>query len=179
MIFFTSDTHFDHANVIKHCNRPFSTVDEMNWALVANWNRKVSDSDTVYHLGDFTLGDIGSFHKWASKLNGYIRIVPGSHDHRWTVDFEPNSKITLLPPLVSLQVDIPELRVREKVLPIVICHYSMRTWNKFHYGSWHLYGHSHGNLPPLGMSMDVGVDCMDFTPVSILEVSEIFKRRSL
>jgi calcineurin-like phosphoesterase family protein len=53
---------------------------------------------------------------------------------------------------------------------ITLCHYSMRKWNKSHYGTWHLYGHSHGTLPPYGLSMDVGVDNQNFYPVSFDEV---------
>ena len=51
MIYFTADTHFDHANIIRFCNRPFATVEEMNETLIANWNRKVHGNDTVYILG--------------------------------------------------------------------------------------------------------------------------------
>ena len=56
-IWVTSDTHFNHANIIKYCNRPFSSVEEMNETIIANWNKVVSQGDTVYHLGDFALGD--------------------------------------------------------------------------------------------------------------------------
>ena len=61
---------------------------------------------------------------------------------------------------------------------IVLCHYSMRKWNKSHYGSWHLYGHSHGNLPPLGLSFDVGVDTNDYYPYSLDDVSNKMKTLS-
>ena len=54
--FFTSDTHFGHANIINLCNRPFKDVNHMNDMLVENWNSVVSDDDTVFHLGDFALG---------------------------------------------------------------------------------------------------------------------------
>lgn len=54
--FFTSDTHFGHANIINLCNRPFKDVNHMNNMLVENWNSVVSDDDTVFHLGDFALG---------------------------------------------------------------------------------------------------------------------------
>ena len=52
-IFFTSDTHFDHANIIKFCDRPFKDVEEMNWKLIKNWNDKVPQDGLVFHLGDF------------------------------------------------------------------------------------------------------------------------------
>ena len=52
MIYFTADTHFGHINVIKLCNRPFATIDEMNEKMIENWNAKVTNGDTIYILGD-------------------------------------------------------------------------------------------------------------------------------
>ena len=53
MLYFSSDHHFFHANVIRYCNRPFGSVQEMNEALILNWNKTVTNDDIVYHLGDF------------------------------------------------------------------------------------------------------------------------------
>ena len=55
-IFLVSDTHFNHENILKYCNRPFNTIEEMNVALIGNWNSVVKDDDIVYFLGDFALG---------------------------------------------------------------------------------------------------------------------------
>ena len=55
-VFFTSDTHFNHANIIRFCNRPFKDVSHMNEAIISNWNRVVGPEDIVFHLGDFCLG---------------------------------------------------------------------------------------------------------------------------
>lgn len=55
-VFFTSDTHFNHTNIIRFCERPFERVDEMNEKLIDNWNSVVSPEDFVFHLGDFCLG---------------------------------------------------------------------------------------------------------------------------
>ena len=60
---------------------------------------------------------------------------------------------------------------------IVLCHYSMRTWNKSHYNTWHLYGHSHGMLEGWGKSFDVGVDCWNFTPLSYEEIKKEMEKR--
>jgi calcineurin-like phosphoesterase family protein len=54
-IFFTSDTHFGHQNIIDFCDRPWRTADEMNEALIERWNRLVGPNDTIYHLGDFAM----------------------------------------------------------------------------------------------------------------------------
>ena len=76
-----SDTHFFHANIIKYCNRPFSSVDEMNEELVKRWNAVVGPNDIVHHLGDFCFGKKENVLEILPKLNGKIDIVLGNHDH--------------------------------------------------------------------------------------------------
>ena len=55
-LFFTSDTHFNHTNILQYCNRPFKIVDQMNETIITNWNNVVEPDDIVFHLGDFCLG---------------------------------------------------------------------------------------------------------------------------
>lgn len=152
MIFFTSDTHFGHTNIIKYCNRPFSTVAQMDRTCIDNWNARVGEDDTVYFLGDFCFRKAPEYQ---AELNGNIVFIKGSHDS-WM-------KAPYLLPI--------EVRVGNKDKTIVLCHYAMRSWEKSHYGSWHLFGHHHGKLPPYGLSFDVGVDCWDYYPVSLEEIS--------
>ncbi len=52
MVYFISDTHFGHRNVLKLCNRPFETIEEMNETIIANWNSRVSGNDTVFIVGN-------------------------------------------------------------------------------------------------------------------------------
>ena len=81
-VFFTSDTHFYHENIIKYCNRPFSSVDEMNEKLIEKWNSVVGKNDIVWHLGDFCFGQKDNISKIIPKLNGRINLVMGNHDHQ-------------------------------------------------------------------------------------------------
>lgn len=83
MICFTADTHFDHANIIRFCNRHFATVEEMNETLIANWNRKVHGNDTVYILGDmfFQTTDPEPILR---QLKGKKHLITGNHDSQWT-----------------------------------------------------------------------------------------------
>lgn len=163
--FFTSDTHFDDEFAISYFNRPFQSVDEMNAVMVERWNSVVTEKDTVYHLGDFTLDDIHHFTKLADQLNGSIKILPGSHDGPWLKDFVSSDKIQVIAPLVS--VEFPEITIGNQPQVIVMCHYSMQVWDRSNQGSWHLFGHSHGKLKGIGLSFDVGVDCTEFTPLSL------------
>lgn len=167
--FFTSDTHFDDEYSIPYFNRPFKSVDEMNALIVERWNSVVSADDTVYHLGDFTLEDIHHFTKWTSQLNGNIKILPGSHDGPWLKDFIASENVQVIASLVSLE--FPELRMEESPQVIVLCHYSMQVWDRSNHGAWHLFGHSHGKLKGIGLSFDVGVDCTEFTPLSLETVA--------
>lgn len=165
MIFFTADHHFGHENVIKYSKRPFADIQAMDTALIERWNAVVGDDDTVYYLGDFTLRDYGSFCGYTDALNGKIKFVPGGHDFRWLANFRAEPSIEVLPPLYSLE--LPEYGDGKYPLVIVLCHYSMQVWDRSHFGSYHLFGHSHGNLFGIGKSFDVGVDCWDFVPVSL------------
>lgn len=81
VIWLISDTHFNHENIINYCNRPFSTIKEMDKAIINNWNRLVKENDKVFHLGDFALGLSDKEYKdLVSSLNGGITLIRGNHD---------------------------------------------------------------------------------------------------
>ncbi|GJQ43678.1 MAG: hydrolase [Ignavibacteriaceae bacterium] len=184
-IFFTADTHFNHAGIIKSCNRPFANVDEMNEALIQNWNNKVDVLDEVYHLGDFIWkGNSQRVQEIIYRLNGKIYIIKGNHDHSQQVKYYENcSNVGWVKDYFELKIDntfdeIDELMKANNTtflqnitkMQFVLFHYGMRVWNKSHYGSFHLYGHSHGNLPPIRNSWDVGVDANNYEPIELNEV---------
>ncbi len=182
--FFTSDTHFGHANIIKYSKRPWLKPGDVDsngeWAsrqiandrtltmdveMINRWNSVVSPGDYVYHLGDFCFG---SFTTYFRRLNGLITFIEGNHDKEASLHRNLfHSYHKLLETTVNGQ-------------KIVMCHYSMRVWNKSHRGAWHLYGHSHGSLPddPNSLSFDVGVDCHNYYPLSFEQVSDIMSKKT-
>jgi len=79
-LYFTSDTHFGHKNIIGFCNRPFESIEEHDKALIDNWNSVVNPHDTVFHLGDFAFGGFPFWKEIRDQLNGNIILVIGNHD---------------------------------------------------------------------------------------------------
>jgi len=148
MYFFTSDEHYGHANILNHCDRPYSSVEEMDAALIELHNSLVGKEDTVIHAGDFCFSKEREIAEgYLKRLNGEHIILKGSHDY-WPKDAH----------------EIWEKKIEEEY--VVVCHYAMRVWPRSHFNSWQLYGHSHGKLDPVGKQWDVGVDNNDFLPVS-------------
>lgn len=164
MIYFTSDHHFNHPNIIKLCNRPFDSIEAMHRALVERWNSTVNDGDTVFHLGDFCLGGINSYNEWVGQLRGNIRFIKGNHDKRWLKLWkETSDRVKVLEP-----IHVEKFQGVE----IVMCHYPMQEWEGFYRGTWHLHGHCHNNLKTvLPNRLDVGIDCFDYNLVSLQDIT--------
>ena len=82
MIYFIADTHFNHANIIKYCHRPFKNTDEMNEYIIKRWNSIVKETDTVYHLGDVGFGKFEEVKRLVGSLNGTKILLRGNHDFK-------------------------------------------------------------------------------------------------
>jgi calcineurin-like phosphoesterase family protein len=165
MIWFTSDTHFGHANIIKYCNRPFSNVQEMDEEMIKRWNDRVQHGDTVYHLGDFAFAkETSQLLQYVRRLNGQKFLVHGNHD-RFTKQKRPDN-------YGFVQIEKYK-EIKWGDLKINLLHYPMLTWNGSHRGSWHLHGHCHGKLKhDLSLyRFDVGVDVWNYAPISIDDVA--------
>jgi len=160
-VFFTSDTHFGHANIIKYSNRPFASVDDMDEALIKNWNDTVRTNDEVYHLGDFTFSK--NFRQYLYRLNGEKHLIHGNHD---SFEVRNDSAWASSQPYLEVNLDKQKL---------ILCHYAFRVWNRSHHGAINLYGHSHGGLPGTNQQLDVGVDCWDYKPVTLDQIQERLK----
>jgi len=83
MIFYTADLHLGHANVIRHCERPFQDADEMDEELIERWNRKVHKNDTVYIVGDFIFRCHRPPEEYFDLLKGKKHLILGNHDKYW------------------------------------------------------------------------------------------------
>jgi calcineurin-like phosphoesterase family protein len=162
--FYISDLHFLHERILKLQPRPFSSIDEHDEHIIANWNAVVGDEDRVYILGDFAmqLDKQADKVRWLfSRLKGRKYLVIGNHD----VDEDGH----LHPTLAALDwAERPEFMsyTNDGGKRLVLCHYGIREWQWKSSGGVHFYGHAHGKLPGLGLSRDVGVDLPDvaFTP---------------
>lgn len=172
MIWFTADTHFYHHKVIEYDNRPFADVYEMNDALVSRWNERVMKGDLVYHLGDFSFGTDHEIDSILSRLNGQKYLLKGNHDRPACTK---NNRWVWVKERHEIKVQMPW----GKQL-IVLSHYAHRVWRKSHHGSFHLHGHSHGNLDDIGgLILDVGVDCHNYAPTSLSDVFDYMSKRTI
>ena len=176
--FFTSDTHFNHANIIKFCNRPFKDVEQMNEVMIANWNSVIGKDDTVFHLGDFCLGGAAEWAKILERLNGKIYLIMGNHDLKnirqgFISRFEH----------VAMQMHIEVGKQR-----IYLCHYPFLCFEGSYKDVWQLFGHVHTRKNNTGndaerlqflypTQYDVGVDNNGFAPVSFGLVKRIIDKQ--
>ena len=162
-IFFTSDCHFFHNNIISHCNRTFENVDEMNDQLIYNWNSTVSKKDMTYVLGDFSAyvpkNKFFDLEKILKALNGQKVLIIGNHDHKKTLNFKGWSCVK----------DYHEIKHNKR--RYCMSHYPFKSWRGSHKGeksAIQCFGHCHHTLTTLEpYQIDVGVDGWNFTPISI------------
>jgi calcineurin-like phosphoesterase family protein len=166
MIYFTSDLHFGHANVIQFCNRPFSSVREMDETLIENWNSTVSDNDSIYVIGDFSFYKKEQTSEIFKKLKGKKHLIKGNHDGHDTV------KLPWMWVKEQGHIDKPYIWMN---------HFPKKSWNRSYHDSYHVFGHIHGNgnYWADGLSCDVGVDMWDYKPVSLDVLESFFSRLKL
>jgi len=173
MIFFSSDHHFNHANILEYCNRDFGSTQEMNDSLVRSWNSTVSSHDTVYYMGDFCFCNYAKATEYISLLNGNILYILDKthHDKTWasrvSYGYSGNG-IKFLPSMITEKIN---------GIFITMCHFPMHSWNKEHYGAWMLHGHTHSSYRDGGSRkiLDIGVDSArrilgEYRPFSFDEV---------
>lgn len=183
---FTADLHLGHANIIRHCLRPFlsdaeeelalqepggrwrvsdETVARHDAALLAAINGMVQSRDTLWILGDFCWGGVAAARTYRDRIRcSNVNLVWGNHDPR------------TIRPLFGEAIEQGMIGVEGQ--DIWLNHYPMRSWNKSFHGSWHVYGHVHGRLArqdadnPWWLTRDVGVDACEYQPISFAMLRE-------
>lgn len=131
-VFFTSDLHFGHQNVIRFDNRPFDSVEQMDNELRTRWNNRVSKQDVVYVLGDISWYGNEKTYDIISSLNGQKHLIKGNHD-------KLSQRVKSLFVSVSGYSEITYGNKQR----IVLCHYPIIFYNGQHSGATHFYGHVH------------------------------------
>lgn len=176
-VWFTSDTHFHHRQIIRLSHRPFGSVDEMNRELIKKWNETIPKDGIVFHLGDFCMGSYQQWDNILSQLNGRIYLILGNHDMQYFM-----SRFKNRIERVTQQMTI---HVGDQI--IILNHNPFLCYGGESKNVWQLFGHVHSgplsiegfDLPRLKMlfprQYDVGVDNNCFRPVSFAEVKAKIK----
>ena len=175
-VFFTSDTHFGHSNIIKYCQRPFNSAEHMDEVLISNWNEVVSPQDIVFHLGDFCFGSDKEWIKILQRLNGTKYLILGNHDLK---------KIANSSQIQDYFADINmQMRLVVDKQKMLLNHYPFLCFEGGYQNVWQLFGHVHSSKHSTGLDKerlvhlfptqyDVGVDNNNYRPVSFSQVSQI------
>jgi len=173
MIYFISDLHFGHANIIKLCKRPFANVEEMDCTLIEKWNKKVMRKDTVYVLGDI-VWDKNKLAFYMDALKGNKILIRGNHDSTWAKKEESKK---------YFQSIHQYLEINHDGNPITLCHYPMLEWKNCRDTDgkigYHIHGHIHNRVAQEYMplytqfhALNAGADLNDFTPVTFEELQK-------
>lgn len=184
-IWFSSDHHFYHNNVIRYCSRPYSSVEEMNEALVRNWNDVVRPDDIVYYLGDFSMA-FRSVELFTNRLMGHKILICGNHDfchpaHKrsrneanralWTQKYLDNGWAEVH---TYIEYDIPGVaKVNMMHLPYYDEFGKYEAHRMKDDGRWLFCGHVHEKWKTKDKMINVGVDVWDYKPVHIDEIKRI------
>lgn len=150
---FISDTHFSHNNIIKYAGRPFANVDEMDQALMDNWNSCVGVEDQVFFLGDFGLGSIDHLHAICKQLKGSKVCILGNHDKNASWMTRIGFDVVLESAFLKIgQHTVELIHIPSRQTP----------------AHFQLHGHVHDKRPSKVISnqMNLCVEVWDYKPVS-------------
>lgn len=173
---FTSDLHLGHRNIIRYCDRPFTSVAAMDAALTDRWNRVVAPDDTVWVLGDVAMGAIDRSLGLVDRLAGRKILVAGNHDRCWyghgerAVPWVERYLDAGFAEIVQGSADVEIAGI-----PVVVDHfpYDGDSHDADRYvdhrprddGRWLLHGHVHDRWTVRGRMINVGVDVRAFAPM--------------
>lgn len=155
-VFLISDTHFGHTNIIKYCDRPFANADEMDQALIENWNSVVSKNDKVYHLGDVTMSTKKL--PLLEQLNGTKVLIRGNHDIFKLKEYVPYFK---------------DLRGSHEIANLLLTHIPVSDTQKYRYRG-NVHGHTHEKNLPDPWYTNVSVEQIDYRPIALEEILKLY-----
>jgi calcineurin-like phosphoesterase family protein len=175
-VWFTSDLHLGHANIIKYSGRRFADVATMNRALVDGWNDAVAPTDDVWVLGDFALGRIEATLPLAQQLQGRKFLLCGNHDRCWSGHGARAREWVSRYQEAGFEVHQDQLELEVKGVQVLACHFPYEGDSHGHdryiearpvdRGQWLVHGHVHERWRQRGRMINVGVDAWDYRPVS-------------
>lgn len=177
--FFISDCHFGHKNIIKYCNRPYFSVEEMNEDIINKWNKKVAKNDLIYIIGDLFYFSLENASSILNRLKGKKILIRGNHDDFFLKKINPKNYFVD----VSLYMEMSLGKNK-----LTLCHYPMYSWrNSRRDNSYLVFGHVHNNKDMYWFdyycqndkTLNAGVDINNFEPVNFDELrknNEEFKR---
>jgi len=178
-VYFISDFHLYHKNIIRFDNRPFisengeADLEAMHKTIEANWNSVVKDNDVVFYLGDLCFSKPELARDFLFALNGKIHYIMGNHDKY--KDISSYGRFESISDLVDLKISGNDIKEN---INFVLCHYPIYSWNRAHHGSYMIHGHSHmglsdGDFHKDKRIFDVGCNGWNYTPVSYKTILEI------
>lgn len=162
-MFFTSDLHFFHQNILKwSATRPYPDVETMNDAIINTINNRVTTKDTLYILGDVSFGNVPQTCEIIQRINCQNKIlIIGNHDEHMVNKLEFQQLFKSMHHI---------LQIKHNHKKYIMCHYPILSWNAMHHGSIMLHGHSHGATDNSTVNrIDVGLDVYP----NLLHISEI------
>ena len=179
MTYFTADLHLGHEGIIRFCNRPFTSVSEMDEVLIRNWNSRITDRDDVYILGDLMHKSKKKPENVLGELKGRKHLIIGNHDG-WLKDIDAGKYLVEVEKMIELKMNGMEL---------TLCHYPLLSWPHMHQGGYCIFGHIHNNREESAWPfirenpflLNAGVDVNWYSPVLFSELQEnnkLFKESS-
>lgn len=161
MNYYTADPHFGHSSIMEFCNRPFTSVAEMDDRILSNYKGVMRPKDDLYIIGDFAFAKMeekARLEKLLSSIPGRKHLVKGNHDKEWMTQLSGWHTVKDL------------VEIKEDGQRLTLCHYPMITFPGARHGALQLFGHVHDNWAGSRNSVNVGVDLWDFRPVTLDEI---------
>ena len=191
-LFFTSDTHYNHANICSATTqwkdpvtcREFKSLEHMNAHLVGNINEKVGQDDILFHLGDWSFGGFEQIQKFREQIVcKNVHIITGNHDHHIENNKDGvQSLFSSVNKYLNLNVKYNVGTPLQGDVRFALMHFPIASWDNMARGAIHLHGHVHFPADKrigLGKMMDVGCDGNDLYPVELGEVMNLMKNQPI